>query len=240
MKIKNWEEFQHFKDRTPPWIKLYRYLLDDPEWHKLSGDDAKVLTMLWLVASEDKAMQGNLPNAETLAFRLRIAESKLNQSLNKLKHWVILDDIKAISRFYQDDAPETETETETETEKIYVAKKLDFFAGLSEQLISDYKAVRKAKRAPPVNQTVYNGLKREADKANITIEQALTVCVERNWVGFKSEWYQDSLVSKKVDDLSWRNDESQIMKIANELQIHTQGKSKYEILAKIDAKRKPS
>jgi len=106
IKIKNWEEFQHFKDRTPPWIKLYRYLLDDPEWHELSGDDAKTLVMLWLIASEDKAMDGNLPNIKTLAFRLRTTETKLNQTLNKLNNWLIHDDINMISNGYQADAPE--------------------------------------------------------------------------------------------------------------------------------------
>ena len=53
MRIKNWERFQHFKDRRPPWIKLYRELLDDPDWHDLAGDDAKFLVMLWLIASGD-------------------------------------------------------------------------------------------------------------------------------------------------------------------------------------------
>ena len=106
MKIKNWEEFQHFKDRTPPWIKLYRYLLDDPEWHELSGDDSKVLVMLWLIASEDKAMEGNLPNIKTLCFRLRMNETKLNQTLTKLSNWLIRDDINVISICYQSDAPE--------------------------------------------------------------------------------------------------------------------------------------
>jgi hypothetical protein len=116
VKIKGWEDFQHFKDRTPPWIKLYRYLLDDPEWHELSGDDSKVLVMLWLIASEDKAMEGNLPNIKTLCFRLRISESKLNQSLTKLNHWVIRDDIKPISQSNQVVIPETERETKTKTE----------------------------------------------------------------------------------------------------------------------------
>lgn len=106
VKIRNWDEFQHFKDRSPPWVKLYRYLLDDPEWHELAGDDAKVLVMLWLVASEDKEMQGHLPSNKTLAFRLRITEAKLNQSLTKLSHWLILDDINVISDCNQTDAPE--------------------------------------------------------------------------------------------------------------------------------------
>ena len=124
-KIKEWKQFQHFKDRTPPWIKLYRYLLDDPDWHELSGDSAKKLVMLWLIASEDPKKSGNLPNIRKIAFRLRITEKQTSDLLKKLGHWVLLeqDDIKTISRRYQDDAPETETETETETDKKKYIKK---------------------------------------------------------------------------------------------------------------------
>src|ERR1019366_3474678 len=62
MKIKNWHKFQHFKDRRPPWIKLYRDLLDDPDWHELNGDCVKLLVNLWMLASEDKTHQGILPD----------------------------------------------------------------------------------------------------------------------------------------------------------------------------------
>lgn len=118
MKVKNWSEFQHFKDRRPPWIKLYKYLLDDPDWHELSGDDAKVLIMIWLVASEDKELEGSLPCMKKLAFRLRIKESVLKQTLNRLQNWLIQDDIKPISSRYQDDAPEKRQRRDREeTEK---------------------------------------------------------------------------------------------------------------------------
>jgi hypothetical protein len=30
--VKNWERFQHYKDRDPPWIKLYRDLLTSEPW----------------------------------------------------------------------------------------------------------------------------------------------------------------------------------------------------------------
>jgi hypothetical protein len=66
MQIKNWKKFQHFKDRKPPWVKLYRDLLDDIEWFELDPKAAKVLVMLWLIASED---DGNIPTAKQLAFR---------------------------------------------------------------------------------------------------------------------------------------------------------------------------
>ena len=113
-KIKNWKEFQHFKDRRPPWIKLYRGLLDDKKWFDLAGDDAKNLVMLWLIASEN---DGELPDVESLSFRLRISESELKGSILRLDHWLEQDDIDLISDVYQHDAPETETETELEREK---------------------------------------------------------------------------------------------------------------------------
>lgn len=116
MKIKGWNKFQHFKDRRPPWIKLYRDILDDPDWHSLSGENAKILTMLWLIASDDEEKKGNLPPIKKLAFRLRITEAKLISSLQELNCWLVQDDITQISDGYQYDTPEGEGETEGETE----------------------------------------------------------------------------------------------------------------------------
>ena len=113
MKIKNWSQFQHFKDRRPPWIKLYRDLLDDIEWHELDPKASKVLVMLWLIASEN---EGILPDAKRLAFRLRMSEKDVDNVISKLSHWLEQDDIKAISERHQHDRLETETETETERE----------------------------------------------------------------------------------------------------------------------------
>jgi len=114
MQIRNWKKFQHFKDRKPPWVKLYRDILDDLDWHELDATASKVLIMCWLIASED---DGRLPPVKTLAFRLRMSEKQTNDCLNKLSHWLEQDDISVISDRYQSDSLETETETETETEK---------------------------------------------------------------------------------------------------------------------------
>ena len=105
-RIKGWSKFQHFKDRTPPWIKLYRDVLDDPDWHALDGDSAKHLVMLWLIASEDETHNGALPDNRRLAFRLRISEQKVKSLINNLSHWLTQDDISVTSGQYQVDAPE--------------------------------------------------------------------------------------------------------------------------------------
>ena len=112
-KIKNWHQFQHFKDRKPPWIKLYRDLLDDVHWHDLDPKAAKNLVMIWLIASE---YDGALPDMKTLAFRLRVLENEAKSIVSKLSHWLIHDDIKPISDRYQNDSLEIETEKEKERE----------------------------------------------------------------------------------------------------------------------------
>lgn len=127
IKVKDWKKFQHFKDRRPPWIKVYREILDDPDWHELDGNSAKVLLMLWLIASEDPNQEGGLPCLRKLSFRLRMTEHQLSSAISKLSHWLIQDDITTISSRYQDDAPETETEGEgeTETDTLSSSKQLD-------------------------------------------------------------------------------------------------------------------
>jgi hypothetical protein len=114
VRIRNWKRFQHFKDRRPPWVKLYRDLLEDPDWFELDPVAAKALVMLWLIASE---YDGYLPDVRKLAFRLRLQEHEVKQVLIKLSHWLEQTDNTAISGRYHDDAPETEGETEAEPEK---------------------------------------------------------------------------------------------------------------------------
>lgn len=59
--------------------------------------------------------------------------------------------------------------------------------GIDSQVASDFLAIRKAKRAP-LTATALDGIKREAGKAGITLEDALRVCIERGWQGYKAEW----------------------------------------------------
>jgi hypothetical protein len=113
-RVKNWAKFQHFKDRRPPWIKLYRDILDDMNWHKLEPAAAKALVSLWLIASEN---DGQLPDVETLAFRLRKSDSEIRAIVISLSHWLEHDDNSVTSTRYQVDAPERETERETEKEE---------------------------------------------------------------------------------------------------------------------------
>jgi len=114
VRIRNWEKFQHYKERKPPWIKLYREILDDIEWHNLPGEAAKGLIMLWLIASEEN---GYLPDSKTLAFRLRISENRVTALLSDCSSWFEHNASNVLADCKQDAIPETETEEEREIEK---------------------------------------------------------------------------------------------------------------------------
>jgi hypothetical protein len=50
-RVKNFEKFQHYRDRSPPWIKLYNELLDDYDFGLLPDASKMHLIAIWLLAS---------------------------------------------------------------------------------------------------------------------------------------------------------------------------------------------
>lgn len=50
-RVRNFERFQHYRDRAPIWIKLYNSLLDDYEFGALPDATRLHLVMIWLLAS---------------------------------------------------------------------------------------------------------------------------------------------------------------------------------------------
>jgi len=57
-------------------------------------------------------------------------------------------------------------------------------------LVNDYLLLRKKKNAN-LSQTFFNSLKSECENNNYPISEALKICIERNWVGFKYSWIEN-------------------------------------------------
>jgi DNA-binding MarR family transcriptional regulator len=68
-------------------------------------------------------------------------------------------------------------------------------SGVSEQVWNDFIALRKAKRAP-LSPTALSVIAKEAEKAAMHIEEALTECVTRGWQSFKAEWIKPKTTTK--------------------------------------------
>ena len=87
--------------------------------------------------------------------------------------------------------PETETETETKTEKrkdkVKSITSPSAPSDVSPQVWGDWQSLRKAKRAA-VTATAVAGIRKEAESIGMSLEDALSMCCERGWTGFKAEW----------------------------------------------------
>lgn len=81
--VKKWEEFQHYKDRQPPWIKLHKTLLDDYQFHCLPVASRALAPCIWLLASEsDDGSVAHDP--EMIAFRLRMSVEEVVAAIKPL------------------------------------------------------------------------------------------------------------------------------------------------------------
>lgn len=90
-------------------------------------------------------------------------------------------------------AQDTDTDTDTDQEEEKKQKTIRapsahaLLPDVPPELVEDFVKLRKAKRAS-VTQTAVDGIRREAQKAGYTMEQAIRTCCERGWQGFKAEW----------------------------------------------------
>lgn len=72
--------------------------------------------------------------------------------------------------------------------------------GVIESVWNDYLKIRKAAKKP-ITDTALKGLVREAGKAGKTLNEALVICCERSWLGFKAEWLTSDV--KQVEKVSF-------------------------------------
>jgi hypothetical protein len=116
--VKNFDRFQHYKDRNPPWIKLYNELLDDYEFGRLQDASKMHLVAIWLLASRS---DNKLPyDPEWIGKRINATEP-VNLDALAAAGFIISD--QSLQSSEQDASallakclPRDRGETETETE----------------------------------------------------------------------------------------------------------------------------
>jgi len=110
--VKNWSVFQHYKDRSPPWIKLQKILLDDFDYQCLPIASRALAPMVWLLASEN--MDGSIDgDTKRLAFRLRASEEEIKNGLEPLvQAGFLVPAITPLAECKQVAVPEAEAEAD--------------------------------------------------------------------------------------------------------------------------------
>jgi len=114
--VKNFERFQHYKDRSPPWIKLYNELLDDYSFGQLPDASKLHLVAIWLLASRSN---NRIPHDSVWIAKRISATEKVDLELLRTSGFIELQDAdipQAARKRHADPEREAETETEGETE----------------------------------------------------------------------------------------------------------------------------
>ncbi|MEI5680483.1 MULTISPECIES: hypothetical protein [unclassified Mesorhizobium] len=146
LRVRNWSEFQHYKDRNPPWIKLHFALLASEDWVTLDDASKLLAIVCMLVASRNNGMIPNNP-----AYLKRVAYLDKLPKLKPLIDCGFLEIPQAdASTLQANDStaqalarPETETDTDTD-------KKEEPNGSLSETSSDDAGKSKKKPAYPPV------------------------------------------------------------------------------------------
>lgn len=207
---KNWREFQHYKDRLAPWVKLHKSILDDRDFACLPIASKALAPLLWLLASESN--DGSFDaSVDELMFRLRWSEKDIKTGLKPLiDKGLFIIYSNTLASCEQVAVPEkrrergeTETEGETETDDVCVkkfnAKKFLESYGADPDLASEFLAIRKTKK----KQNTERAIKPIADRMiqhNTDINVSLDFCCQKTWADFNAAWLAEKSSTNSAYD----------------------------------------
>ncbi len=125
--VKSWERFQHYKDRDPPWVKLYRDTLTSESW-VLGSDLSRVIQVASMLLAP--RYENQIPYRFDLlkeVMHLKCTEAAFKKAVEHLVDANFLEiqqgtrDSKVVAQSASTTlatcTSETETETETETDQ---------------------------------------------------------------------------------------------------------------------------
>lgn len=134
LRVKNWTEFQHYKDRSPPWIKLSTSLFQDYEFSSLSDASKLLAVCIWTLASRYKdPKEGLVPDdLSWIKSQCGLGESVTEETVQELVDTGFLSrSSETLAPCLQSARPETEAETEAERARVdeKAIRSLDDLAG---------------------------------------------------------------------------------------------------------------
>ena len=182
--VKNWEKFQHYKDRNPPWIKLHRDLLRDYEFTCLQDASKLLLMLLWLLASQ---LDNKIPH-DLDWLKTQLGINKKPDLKELIKQGFIVVDSNVLADCKRLDIVETETEAETEKplsdkSNHYADDFLDFWATYPKKT-GKGEAYKKWKKEKPKLGDVVHALAWQKESKNWVdgyIPNPATYLNQRRW-----------------------------------------------------------
>ena len=121
-RVTNWDQYQHYKDRDPTWIKLYARLLDDYAFATLPDNGKWHLIGIFLLASK----QGNRIPGDPRWVRKKIAaRTRVDLEALLAAGFIEEDANDPLAEAEQPASPEKEEETEERREETILSAGAD-------------------------------------------------------------------------------------------------------------------
>lgn len=116
--IPGWEKFQHYRDRTPPWIKNYTSLLQRDSYLELTAAQRSLLHGVWLLyAMGDGQLRVRTLSVLKLRYRRSDVDALNDAGYLRLRASKPLSRLQAKHLHHTRARKRVREETETETEK---------------------------------------------------------------------------------------------------------------------------
>ena len=184
LKIKGWSEFQHYKDRNPPWIKLHRTLLDDYEFSCLHDASKAHLMLIWLFASQQ---DGAIPDDPKFLMKKLGLESEPNLKLF-IDHGFLIVEQDA-SNAIAPAASEVRLETEAYKEETYKEEKKGAKKSRATILPADFSisdrvrtwAASKGHESLDRYLEFFTGRMKANGKTYVDWDEAFMNCIREDW-----------------------------------------------------------
>jgi len=192
LKIKNWAEFQHYKHRSPPWIKLHFDIFTSEDWITVSDKDKLLMCVCMLLASKRNGVISDDPH-----YIQKVAYLDKLPNLNPLVDcgfFEILQADDSKGKRLRTNAPQSRVETEkSRAEKketppnggAISEKEFILPSWVPKEAWESWLEVRRSKKAPPTQAALSRAVKllSEARAAGESVEEILEHSIVSNWVG---------------------------------------------------------
>jgi len=183
LKIKNWDKWQTYRaDRgQPPWIKIHRRLMRDPEWVSLSDAERGQLVGIWLLAAD---RDGVIPASTALIQKLSFMESEPN--INKFIElgFICQNGVSVASERRQCDQPKAEAKAE---KKRIEKKRIEHPDWLNLDLWKEFKKYRTQIKSPLTDHAeklCISDLRKVMDKGHIQDDIINQTIMSGKWKSF--------------------------------------------------------
>lgn len=121
-RIKNWEKYQHYKDRNPPWIKLHVETLSSADWVTLADASKLLMIVCMILASKENGVfVGDLDYIKRVAYLDKRPDLTPLIKCGFIEE--VLADASASKQKQADVRPEKEAEAEKEKKDTPVVPK---------------------------------------------------------------------------------------------------------------------